>query len=131
MRKSIQVFISHSAQDQLWVREFAEKLSNEGINVWLAEREITSGESVSEQLEEGLRSSEFLVFVLGTDSIVSPNVLFELGAALGMGKKVVAIVAKDVEAKDLPGPIRARHYLSMETPQETAREVAEALTSER
>ena len=124
----IKVFISHSQRDKQWVREFAEILETSGINVWLDDFEIAVGEPIADKLTEALRSSDSLVFVFGTQSTQTPWLFFELGMALSLGKRVIAVVGRDVAVKELPEPIRERRYLVMESPQETAREVAEALT---
>jgi hypothetical protein len=123
MARLDKVFISYAYQDQDWVHEFTEELTKRGVNVWLAEKEIAIGESIADKLEEGLRSSGSVIFVLGPESIHSSNLFFELGAALGMGKRVIAVVNKEVGFADLPGPIRLRKYLLMEDPQQTANEV--------
>ena len=41
---------------------------------------------------------------------------------------MIAIVGREVKNEDLPGPIRLRRYLVIESPEETAREVVEALS---
>jgi hypothetical protein len=129
MEELNQVFVSYSHQDREWVREFVEKLMKEGVYVWLDEKEIAVGESIADKLEQGLRSSDSLVFVLSSENIHSSNLFFELGAALGAGKRVIAIVDKNVPAKDLPLPIRRRRYLLRGNPEETARDVVEALAT--
>ena len=49
-----------------------------------------------------------LVALLDADSPSKPNLLFELAAALGMGKRLVAIVPKDLETEcSSPGPASA------------------------
>ena len=124
----IKVFISHSQSDKQWVREFAELLEKSGIDVWLDDVEIAVGEPIADKLTEALRSSSSLVLVFGPQSTQTPWLFFELGMALSLGKRVIAVVGRDVSVKELPEPIRERRYLLMESPQETAREVAEALT---
>lgn len=123
-----EVFISYDREDRRWVREFVKGLTGQGLNVWMDEKRIALGEPVAEKLEEALRSSDSLVLVLSPNSIESPTTYFELGAALGMGKRLIAIVSREVMREDLPGPIRLRRHLVMESPEETAREVVEALS---
>jgi predicted nucleotide-binding protein len=123
MEKADKVFISYVHQDQEWVEQLTEELTRKGINVWLAEKEISAGESIADKLEEGLRSSGSMIFVLGPESIHSSNLFFELGAALGMGKRIIAVVNKNVGFEDLPGPIRLRKYLQMEDPKHTAEQL--------
>ena len=123
MEKVDKVFISYAQHDQEWVHQLTEELSKKGVNVWIAEKEIAIGESIEDKLEEGLRSSGSIVFVLGPESVHSYNLFFELGAALGMGKRVIAIVNKEVGFADIPGPIRLRKYVLMDDPQHTANEL--------
>lgn len=129
MTESHKVFISYGHRDRQWVREFADELSNEGINAWMDEKDIKWGDSWEDELEEALRRSETMVFIVDPESLTSSNSNFELGVALGAGKRLIAIVDRNVPVKDLPGPIRSRRYLTKERPKETARDVARALAS--
>jgi hypothetical protein len=70
-----------------------------------------------------------LVALLDPEHPVSPDLYFELGAAIGMGKRVVPIVPREVEAANLPFEIRSRRYLTRESPDVTAEELAHALTA--
>ena len=129
MTESHTVFISYGHRDRQWAREFANELSNQGIHVWIDERDIKWGEPLEDKLEEALRSSESMVFIIDLESLTSSNSNFELGVALGAGKRLIAVVDRDVPVSDLPGPIRSRRYLTKERPKETARDVAKALAT--
>ena len=121
------VFISHSARDADWARSFAQALKERGVTVWFDEFDVRPGESVRDALEAGLRSSDVLVALLDTESPSRPNLFFELGAAIGMGKKVVAIVPKDLDPSVLPLEVRLRRYLIRNTPEQTAAELSNTL----
>lgn len=121
------VFISHSSGDVDWARSFAQALKERGVSVWFDEFDVRPGESVRDALEAGLRSSDVLVALLDADSPSKPNLFFELGAALGMGKRVVAIVPKDLDPSALPLDVRLRRYLIRETPEQTAEELSNTL----
>jgi TIR domain len=121
------VFISHSAGDADWARSFAQALKGRGVSVWFDEFDVRPGESVRDALEAGLRSSDVLVALLDANSPSKPNLFFELGAALGMGKRVVAIVPKDLDPSVLPLEVRLRRYLIRDTPEQTAEELSNTL----
>lgn len=121
------VFISHSARDSDWARSFAQALKDRGVAVWFDEFDILPGESISDALEAGLRSSDVLVALLDAESSSKPNLFFELGAAIGMGKRVVTIVPKGIDPSMLPGEVRLRRYLIRETPEQTAEELSNTL----
>ena len=122
-----QVFISHSARDAEWARSFAQALKQRGITVWFDEFDVRPGESWREALEAGLRSSDVLVALFDPDAEARPNLFFELGAAISLGKRVVPVVPKDVDPSALPLDVRLRRYLVRETPVQTAEELSNTL----
>lgn len=117
MRK---VFISHTAQDADWARSFAHALQQRGVSVWFDEFDVRPGESLRDALEAGLRGSDVLVQLLDAEFPSSPNLFFELGAAIGMGKRFVPIVPKDMDPNALPLDVRLRRYLVRDSPEQTA-----------
>jgi len=56
--------------------------------------------------------------------------LFELGAAVGLGKRVVPIVPREFQSSEPPYPLRSRQGIVRGTPQETAKKLAIAAQSE-
>ena len=127
INRSPQIFLSYSHKDKQWVDIFVRKLKSAGVNIWFDENEIKPGDTWREKLEEGLRLSDSIIMILSPESVSSSNLSFELGAALGMGKRIIPIVDRGIEASAIPGPIRHIRYLMMEDPEETAKDVAEAL----
>lgn len=123
------VFLSytHSPDQEDWVREFASSLGNQGVDVWLDTARIRPGESVPDAIDSGLRSSDAIVAVLGSSDLRRPSVLFELGAAFAMEKRIIPIVAHDIDPVRLPSAIRNRQFLRQEDPHEVASLVASAL----
>ena len=125
--KKRSVFISHSARDADWARSFAPALKERGIDVWFDEFDVRPGESLRDALEAGLRKSDVLVALVDEESPSRPNLFFELGAAIGMGKRVVPIVPKDLDPKVLPLDVRLRRHLIRNTPEQTAQELSNSL----
>lgn len=123
------VFISYSRPDTEWARSFAAALQQQGVPVWFDEFEIAPGESLREALESGLRESDVFVTVVNREHPARPNLFFELGAAIGLNKRVVAIVPKDFDVSQLPLEVRLRKYLLRDSPEETASELSHALTA--
>lgn len=127
MSDAERVFVSYSHTDHEWVQEFVDELTTKGIDAWLFDKQIAVGEPIADKLENALRSSDTLVIIFGPDSLNSPAVFFELGVALGVGKRVIAVVDRGVLLADLPETIRTRRFVQKDKPKETAREVAEAM----
>jgi TIR domain len=126
------VFISYSYADadRDWVCAFAESLQHQGAKVWLDELEIPAGESLRDAIEKGLRSSDVIVYIVTPESIKRPNLFFEIGAAVGMGKRVVAVLPRSFEPSQLPQPLRTRRFLLQESPEKTAKELLAKTTAE-
>ncbi|SRR5713101_8919192 len=116
------VFISHSFSDENWVREFANSLEQRGLNVWFDSHSIPLGQSWTEAIEKGLRESNVIVLLVTPDSLKRPNLFFEIGAAMGMGKRLVPVVSKDLDPSALPASLRERRYLLKGSPDVTAQE---------
>ncbi len=121
------VFISYTASDAEWARSFAKALKGRGVSVWFDEFDVQPGESWREALESGLRNSDVIVALLDAQAPAKPNLFFELGAAIGMGKRFVPIVPKGIDLGALPLDLRLRRYLVRETPEQTAEELSATL----
>jgi hypothetical protein len=124
--EKMNIFLSYAPQDAEWAQSFARALKQRGLRVWLTESDVRLGESVREALEHALRNSDVVVTLLGSGSLATPSVFFELGVALGMGKTFVPIVPKDFQGP-LPFNLRTRRYLIRSSPEKTAEELSEAL----
>ncbi len=122
------VFISYSHDDSVWARKFAQILSNHGVDVWFDDFVVQPGENLREAIESGLRESDIVVALIDSKSSNRPALFFELGAAIGLGKRVVAIVPKDFDSSDLPQSIRLRRYLLKDSPEKTAGELLSAIS---
>ena len=123
------VFISHAPSDDEWVRRFSKEMENRGLSVWLDLTALRAGDDLREGIEKGLRESDAVIAVVTQDNIRSPSLLFEIGAAVGMGKRVIAIVPPNFDLSLVPQPLRTRKFLVRGSPEETADALANA-TSE-
>ena len=119
-KRQVYISYSHAGADREWIRKFAESLQHENVTVWLDEWQIRVGESIGDSVAKGLRESDIIVAVIHPQNVRQPWLFFELGAAIGMGKQVVAVVSKDVDFSQLPQSLRARKFLWQESPEETA-----------
>lgn len=122
-KHSIFISYSHSEPDREWVRKFVHALEDKHASVWFDENRLVPGELWTKAIEEGLRSSDIVAIVLSAQTSQMPSVLFELGAAIGMGKRIVPIVTPGLDPSALPVPLRLRHFLLRGSPEETAAEL--------
>jgi 5'-deoxynucleotidase YfbR-like HD superfamily hydrolase len=66
-----EVFLSHSSKDKTEVRRLADELERHGISVWLDEREIKVGESITAKIQEALLKAKYVAVWITQNSISS------------------------------------------------------------
>jgi len=129
MSKKYDIFISSQSKDREWVRSLVNALSEQALRVWYDEVEIKPGDLWRDQIEEGLRESTYVVFVITPETARSNWMAVELGAALALQKPVIPVVAEDTPPEDIPGPIKLRKYLLKGDPRGVAEEIAHGVAS--
>lgn len=97
---------------------------DKGFNVWLDKWQLRTGGDWQEALEKGLRESDMIVWVVNKDNVRSPNTLFELGVAAGMGKKGAVVVSNELDPALVPNILQAMRFLKRQSPEETANDLA-------
>ena len=125
--KEYNVFLSYAHQDKSWVAEFIHALQTAGIRNWFDLNAVTPGELWPEKLQEALRQSETLVVFLSPDSVKSPSVLFEVGAAVADHKRIIPVLVDDVDLRDIPALLVQRQILRAASPSEAGEQVAELI----
>jgi len=65
------VFLSHSSHDKVVVEQIARDLTGAEIDVWFDDWEILVGHSIPEEIEKGLRASDFVVLFLSEQAVRS------------------------------------------------------------
>lgn len=121
------VFISYSHTHEDWPRQLAKNMQDEGLDVWFDQFSIRAGQPLRESLEMGLRQSDVIVLLVGPESIKKPSVLFEIGAALAMNKTIIPVIPADLDLHQLPSPLRHIKAVIRKSPDDTAREIADAV----
>lgn len=121
------VFLSHSSNDEAWVRRFADALSAAGVDGWFDANAVLPGDRGLDRVEKALRQSRVLVMVLTPESVQRPNVLFELGAALADHKLIVPVLSEGADVADIPALVRQFQVVREKSPEAAAKRVAEAV----
>jgi hypothetical protein len=85
------VFISYARDDRPFVQEVAAGLRARGIEANVERDSVHSGERMADELKAGLESSNVVVVFFG-NSVPSPWMNFEIGAAIGSSKQLVPVL---------------------------------------
>ena len=74
------VFLSYSSRDKALVREVADRLRADGLQVWFDEWQINPGDSIPAKIEEGLERSRVLVLCMSANAFGSDWAQLEAGS---------------------------------------------------
>jgi len=107
---SYKVFISASSKDNDLAQDLVHRLEKAGVKVSWFKLRVSAGENAAIDVNRGLREADEVIVLLTDHSIHSPRVIFEMGAASGLHKRVTPIVV-GVEAEELPPMVRQRQYV--------------------
>ena len=107
---SYKVFISSTSKDIDLAHDLAHRLETVGAKVFPVEKSTTPGEYIETSIKRGLRDADEVIVILTNNSINSPGLMSELGAAYSLGKRVIP-VALGVDANELPHIINQKECI--------------------
>lgn len=88
----MKVFVSHSTHDRWVASRIAKDLNELGAETFLDEKDIETGDSISEAVSTNLKNSDEFMVLVTPASVNSQWVLVEMGGALILGLRIVPIV---------------------------------------
>lgn len=112
MRLTAMIFISHSSQDNVFVRRLAASLKELGVSVWLDLEQIENGERWIQELQTGLEQAEALIVVISRAARESEWVEREVLYSLERRKPVFIVLT---ETLPLPLYLVNRQYSDFTT----------------
>lgn len=126
-RTDYDIFLSYSNRDKSWVIEFVSALKDAGIKTWFDVHDITPGERWDEKIQQALRESSIIVVILSENSVESPWIFFELGAAIADKKRIIPVLVGDIESKRIPILLRRFQSLKEASPAEAGKRIAKVI----
>lgn len=108
----LSIFISHSSIDKQIARRLTAELTRIGVRAWLDEREIKVGDDIIENIESGIRESDYLALVLTPKSVRSTWVTEELNAfrIRQYSEKTGRVLPLLFEDCEIPPMLRSKKY---------------------
>jgi len=105
---SAKVFISYASVDEKRAKQLAKALSEINVEYFLDRKDIEWGDDVTERITRGLSDCSALIVVVSPASLKSQWVLFEVGHASGLGKKILPFLTHP--SLDVPAFLKPFHY---------------------
>jgi TolB-like protein len=111
------VFISYSSLDKNAAGIVCSILEQNGINCWIAPRDITPGLDFAEAIIDGIKSSRLFILVYTSSSNNSKQVIREVDRAVHFGLQVINLRLEDLPmSKQLDYYLSSVHWLDAMTP---------------
>ena len=105
---SYQIFISHDYRDSELARDLARRLKEAGARVFVLGDEISGG-AVLPSINRALREADEVVILLTDNSANNSNVMYELGVADSLDKRVTPVIVNEGVEQRLP--MIGRHFI--------------------
>src|SRR6266496_4194702 len=106
-----EVFISYSRKDKEFVRRLHEALSRRDREAWVDWEDIRPTEEFMQAIYGAIEGADTFVFVLTPDSVASVPCGHEIAHAAAHNKRMVPIVARDVNADTVPEPLAKLNWI--------------------
>src|SRR5437868_13832615 len=105
---SYQIFISHDYRDSELARDLARRLKEAGARVFVLGDEISGG-AILPSINRALREADEVVILLTDNSANNSNVMYELGVADSLDKRVTPVIVNEGVEQRLP--MIGRHFI--------------------
>jgi nucleoside 2-deoxyribosyltransferase len=119
------IFISHTRDSYEYARNLGAELKSFADVAVMDETEAIRGESIQNLIKRKLQASDVVIVLLTEGAAESPWVMFEIGAALGLGKRILPVLMGDLDHDKIDYLIRDQQYLDARllNPTQTAKEI--------
>jgi WD40 repeat protein len=95
------VFISYSRKDKIFAGRLAKTLGNSELETWIDWEDIPPTADWMDQIHKGIEQADAFLFLLSPDSVASKVCGQEVDHAVQNGKRLIPIVARDVNPNDV------------------------------
>jgi|GEM_PF-2669500 len=105
------VFISYSRKDREFVKRLDAALQARGREAWVDWEGIRPAEEFMQAIFPAIEGTDTFVFVISPDSVTSDVCGKELAHAATHNKRMVPIIAREVDAKTVPEPLAKLNWV--------------------
>src|SRR6266704_1210715 len=106
-----EVFISYSRKDKEFVCRLYDALSQRHREAWVDWEDIRPAEEFMQAIYGAIERADTFVFVLTPDSVASVPCGHEIAHAAAHNKRMVPIVAQEVNADTVPEALRKLNWI--------------------
>lgn len=113
-KRTLHIFLSYTVADRAQAHKLRSLLSQRSnLRIFTTEM-LSAGEDWRSKLRDELSQCDIFVVLLSSNSVNSPWVLQELGAAWGLSKLIIPIVTHPEVASKIPAPLNEIQSIEIE-----------------
>lgn len=91
------LFISYSHDDADFVTRLKQEIGNDEFEIWIDRERLNAGDDWRQGIDKAISEAFALIVILSPASDSSKYVTYEWSYALGLGKKVIPVLLKEVK----------------------------------
>src|SRR5262249_33923130 len=91
------VFLSHSAKDEVVANAFVARLEAESVTCWIAPRDILPGSDWGESITDAIESSRIMILIFSQSANAAPQIKREVERAVNNGVYIIAFRVEDIQ----------------------------------
>lgn len=99
------LFVSYSRTTSELANAVTDALEARGYRVWIDQESITPASDWRERISVGIEGARAVVLIISERFIASPNCDRELVEAVGLGKRLIPVLAEHIDIERLPDPV--------------------------
>lgn len=122
------IFISYTNSEKIYADKLARALKEDkGLKI-IATAEYRQGKKFVETTRSNIRKADIVLSLLPEDEANSPNVLFEMGMAIALGKIVLPVASGSVMKRNFPGSVSESVFILKRNPNQIAAKLRDFLS---
>jgi WD40 repeat protein len=105
------IFISYSRKDIDFAQKIVTILAENNLDTWIDWKSIPKGEKWLDEIYFGIEGADAFLFLISPDSVKSEYCNKEIDHAVKNGKRILPIVIRDTDRKDIHPEINKRNWV--------------------
>lgn len=113
-----QLFISYSRKDTEFARKLTKRFEDEGFDAWVDWQDIPPSVDWMKEIQKGIEEADIFLFLVSADSVASKICADELGHGILNSKRIIPVIAREIDPKSIPATISHLNWIFFSRPQD-------------
>ncbi|MDJ0508904.1 MAG: TIR domain-containing protein [Crocosphaera sp.] len=108
-----EVFIAHGETDEQITDIISRNLRRECLTIWLDKIDISTGKTFQDEINKGIEEADNIIYLISPESLQSKYCQQEIEYAFKLNKRIIPILVKTIDIKNIPPRIRNLQYIDL------------------